>query len=229
MIPARIGSKRVPKKNLRLINGQPLIAYSIDAAIESGIFDEIYVNSDAEIFGEIAHKKGIKFYKRPESLGSDTTNNDEFVSDFISKIDGDILIQLLPTSPLITPIEIKEFVLKMLEGKRDTMISVLNNQIACIYNNEPINFKLLEPHIPSQLMAPVQAYATVLMGWSYNSFKSNMINFGFAYHGADSNIGYFVLKGLSEIDVDNEEDFELAEIAINYRDNKKNYKKEYYE
>lgn len=229
MIPARIGSKRVPKKNLRLINGKPLISYSIDAAIESGIFDEIYINSDAEIFGKIADMKGIKFYKRPEKLGSDSTNNDEFVSDFISKIHGDILIQLLPTSPLITPKEINEFVTNMIDGKFDTMISVVNNQIACIYNNKPVNFKLLEPHISSQLMIPVQAYATVLMGWSYKSFKSNMQKFGFAYHGADSKIGYHTLKGLSEIDIDNEEDFKLAEIAIKFRDNKNCYKKEYYE
>lgn len=228
MIPARIGSKRVPKKNLRLINGQPLISYSVDAAIKSNIFDEIYINSDADIFSRIAADKGIKFYKRPEILGSDSTNNDEFVSDFISKVEGDILVQLLPTSPLITPEEIREFVKSMIDSKFETFISVVNNQIACIYNTKPVNFKLLEPHIPSQLMIPVQAYATVLMGWTYNSFKSNMQRFGFAYHGADSKIGYYTIKGLTEIDIDNEEDFELAEIAIKHRYNKKKYKKEYY-
>ena len=56
MIPARLGSKRVPKKNLRLILGKPLIAYIIEAAKASNAFDEIYINSEADIFGEIAEE-----------------------------------------------------------------------------------------------------------------------------------------------------------------------------
>ena len=229
MIPARLGSKRVPKKNLRFINGKPLITYCIDAAIQSNVFDQIYINSDAEIFSRIAKSKHIEFYKRPGILGSDTTNNDQFVSDFIAHINGDILIQLLPTSPLITPEEIRGFVQGMIEGNFDTYISVANIQIACIYKKAPLNFKLLEPHIPSQLMNPVQAYATVLMGWSYSTFLKNMDSYGFAYHGGDSNIGYYPLNGLSEIDIDNEEDFELAEIALRYRDNQETFRKIYYE
>ena len=230
MIPARIGSKRVPKKNLRIINGQPLISYSIAAAVASNVFDAIYINSDAEIFSEFADNKQVHFYKRPEELGSDETNNDQFVSDFMSNIKGDILIQLLPTSPLITPEEISGFVNEMIRQEYDTLISVIDIQIACVYKHAPLNFKLLEPHIPSQLMIPVQAYATVLMGWSYKSFCTNMNRYGFAYHGADSKIGYYPLKGFSEIDIDNEEDFELAEIALRYRNsNEKKNKRVYYE
>jgi CMP-N-acetylneuraminic acid synthetase len=229
MIPARIGSKRIPKKNLRFLNGKPLITYSIDAAKQAGIFDEIYINSDADIFKEIAEEYEVKFYKRPEHLGSDTVNNDDFAFDFINTIQGDVLIQLLPTSPLITPEEIKDFVNEMINHQYDTLISVVNHQIACIYKNSPVNFKLLEPHISSQDMVPVQSYATVLMGWTYNSFKNNMEKHGFAYHGADSKIGYFRLKGLSEIDIDNEEDFELAEVALKFKNNSNKFKTIYYE
>lgn len=229
MIPARIGSKRVPKKNLRYLNGKPLITYSIEAAKKSGVFDEIYINSDSDIFGEIAEQCGVKFYLRPASLGSDSTNNDEFVYDFIKKVDGDILTQLLPTSPLITAEEISDFVSEMINGKYDTMISVINHQIACIYNNVPINFKLLEHHRSSQTMTPVQSYATVLMSWTYKSFKNNIHKYGFAYHGADSRIGYYPLKGFSEIDIDNEEDFKLAEIAVKYGESTNKYKEIYYE
>lgn len=229
MIPARIGSKRIPKKNLRYLNGKPLITYSIDAAKQSGIFDEIYINSDSEIFRQIAVDYNVKFYKRPDYLGSDSTNNDAFAFDFINTIKGDILIQLLPTSPLITPGEIKDFVTELINHQYDTFISVVNHQIACIFNNKPVNFKLLEPHISSQDMIPVQSYATVLMGWTYNSFINNMEKHGFAYHGADSKIGYFPLKGLSGIDIDNEEDFEFAEVALQFKSNINNFKKSYYE
>lgn len=229
MIPARIGSKRVPKKNLRLLNGKPLISYSIEAALASAAFDEIYINSDSEIFSEIAEYHGVKFYKRPKSLGSDETINDEFAHDFIKNISGDILVQLLPTSPLITSKEICEFARTMLDHQYDTLVSVENKQIACLYEGKPINFSSLEPHKSSQTMIPVQAYATVLMAWTYSSFLKNMKKYGFAYHGANGRIGYYELKGLATIDVDHEEDFQIVEIALRYRDNQADHRKEYYE
>ncbi len=228
MIPARLGSQRVPKKNLRLLNGKPLISYSIETALKSGVFDEVYVNTEADIIGEVAVKYGARYYKRPEEFATNAAGNDGFAYDFIKNVKGDILIQILPTSPLIEADEIKSFVKTMVDGNYDTMVSVVNHQIACIYGGKPVNFKLLEPHISSQLMVPVQSYATVCMGWTYNSFKSNMQRFGFAYHGADSKIGYFPLKGLSEIDIDEEEDFKLAENALQYKNSLKEYKIEYY-
>ena len=223
MIPARIGSKRIKMKNLRYLGNKPLIYYSIESAKKSNVFDEIYLNSDSEIFEDIALNHGIKFYKRPDKLGDDKTNNDEFLLDFIDNINGDIVIQLLPTSPLILPKEIRDFTLKMLNNNYDTMVSVVNHQIACVYNNKPINFKLLEPHISSQEMRPVSSYATVLMGWKYQTFKESINTFGFAYHGSNTKIGYFTISGLSTIDIDNEEDFELAEAAIKFL-NEKNIK-----
>ncbi len=229
MIPARLGSKRVPKKNLRLLNGRPLISYNIETAVKSEIFNEVYVNSEAEIFSEIAKNYGAKFYKRPKELSSDLTNNDQFALDFINNIDGDILIQILPTSPLISIDEIRNFVNYMIDNDFDTLVSTVEHQISGIYNKNPINFELLEPHISSQDMNPVETYATVLMAWKYSSFLKNMKKLGFAYHGGQGKIGYFPIKGLSTIDIDNEEDFELAEVAIKMRTQSHSSKHEYYE
>jgi CMP-N,N'-diacetyllegionaminic acid synthase len=217
MIPARLGSQRVPKKNLRLLNGKPLIAYVIETAKAAGCFDEIYVNSEAEIFGEIAEDLGVKFYKRPAALASNTTINDEFAIDFVDHVSGDILVQLLPTSPLITAEEIRGFVDEMTNKKLDTLVSVSPHQIACVYEGQPVNFKQMEPHRSSQTMTPVYSYATVLMGWTYPSFKDHMKRLGYAYHGADGRTGYFPLSGYSTLDVDHEEDFALVEVALAHR------------
>lgn len=228
MIPARLGSQRVPKKNLRLLAGKPMISYVIETALQSGVFDEVYVNTEADIIGEVAIQYGAKFYKRPEEFATNTSGNDDFAYDFIKNTDGDILIQILPTSPLLTTDEVRSFVDEMIKKDYDTLISVIDHKIACIYDGKPVNFKLLEPHISSQLMTPVQSYATVLMGWKYESFKQSMEKFGFAYHGSDSKIGYFSLKGLSEIDIDEEKDFQLAEVALQYKNNTKTFKTEFY-
>jgi CMP-N,N'-diacetyllegionaminic acid synthase len=219
MIPARLGSQRVPKKNLRFINGKPLIYYAIEAAKAANCFDEIYINSESDIFSEIAEKLGVKYYKRNQELASNTANNDDFAYDFIKNVNGDVLIQLLPTSPLILPQEISNFVDKIIKTKCDTLISVANHQIAGIFKGSGINFKAQEPHISSQEMVPIQTYATVLMGWTYKKFISNMEIYGFAYHGPSGVTDVFPIQGLSTIDIDNEEDFHLAEAALIYRKN----------
>ena len=59
MIPVRLGSKRVKNKNLRLIDGKPLISYVLETTIKSNIFDEIYINSESDIFEPIAKKYGV--------------------------------------------------------------------------------------------------------------------------------------------------------------------------
>tara|TARA_Y100000590_G_scaffold180640_1_gene205871 strand:+ start:19424 stop:20554 length:1131 start_codon:yes stop_codon:yes gene_type:complete len=214
MIPARLGSKRVPKKNLRLLNGRPLISYNIETAVKSGVLDEVYVNSEAEIFSNIAKEYGARFYKRPENLSTDLANNDQFSFDFINNINGDILIQILPTSPLLSIDDIKGFVSFMIDNDFDTVVSTISHNIAGIYQSSPINFEIFEPHISSQDMSPVETYATVLMGWKYSNFKKNMLDLGFAYHGGKGKIGYYPIKGFATIDIDNEEDFRLAEVAM---------------
>ncbi len=214
MVPARIGSKRVPKKNLRLIDGKPLIGYILETLKKVKIFDEIYLNADDLIFQKIADEYGVKFYHRDKQFSTDKSTNDEFALDFMENIEGDILLQVLPTSPLITTKEIEEFTQYMLDNTLETLISVEHKQIACLYKNQTLNFDKYKKNPPSQEMEPVKAYATVLMGWEYDSFKKNMKKYGCAYHGGDSKIDYYQVKGLSTIDIDNEEDFLLAEAII---------------
>jgi CMP-N-acetylneuraminic acid synthetase/quercetin dioxygenase-like cupin family protein len=214
MIPARLGSKRVKNKNLRLINGKPLIEYVLETIKKLDKFDEVYINSEDEIFSGIAEKYSFKFYKRSPHLSTDKATNDEFAYDFLKNVECDVLVQILPTSPLLNEEEINRFVDHMVQKSLDTLISVEHKQIACIYENKPINFDKLVVNPPSQTMVPIRAYATVLMGWTSSSFKANMDSFGVGYHGGEGKIDYFELKGLSTIDIDTEDDFRLVESII---------------
>jgi CMP-N,N'-diacetyllegionaminic acid synthase len=215
MIPVRLGSKRIPKKNLRMIGGKPLISYIVESAIESNIFDEIYINSESLEFESIAKKYGIKFYQRPEHLSTDSATNDDFVEDFMNNVEGDVLIQLLATSPFITSNEIKDFTETMLDKDLDTQILVKNEQIECVFENTPINFDNMGQTLPSQMLKPIKVYACGIMGWKYDKFLSNMEKFKSGYHGGDGKTDFFTIKGYSTIDVDNEEDFLLAEAILN--------------
>jgi len=104
IIPARGGSKRVKKKNLYPLLGKPLIAYAIDVAKFSGIFNEIYVNSEDEEILNIAQKYGAAPYKRPLELATDKTFLIEVIKVMINKLQlhSCTIGILLPTAPLRT-------------------------------------------------------------------------------------------------------------------------------
>jgi CMP-N,N'-diacetyllegionaminic acid synthase len=230
MIPARMGSKRIPKKNLRFLGGKPLVAHVIETAVQANIFDEIFLNSEDPIFEEIAKQNNIEFYKRDPELASDSANNDVFLEDFCKNSDADVVVQILPTSPFLTVQEILDFVQKMKTDKYDTLVSVHDHQIATVFQGEGVNFKRDEPHIPSQDMQPVSSYATVLMAWNREDFLHNMTDFGFGYHGVRGRVGYFSLAGFSTLDIDNEEEFRLAEAVFQYlSSNTQQQAPEYYE
>lgn len=211
MIPARMGSQRVKMKNLRLINGKPLIWYAINNCKEAGVFDEIYVNSESEIIGDYAIKQGVKFYKRPAELAANNATNDGFGLDFMNAIECDTVIQVNPTSPFLSPSEIRAFVKDMEAHGYETLHSVKNEQIEGLFNNAPLNFDPKKPMPPSQELTPVRIFSSGIMGFDTKRFKQNMIELGCAVYGGNGKIGYHSLKGYSTIDIDNEEDFQLAE------------------
>jgi CMP-N-acetylneuraminic acid synthetase/quercetin dioxygenase-like cupin family protein len=217
MIPVRLGSTRVKNKNLRMIDKNPLIQYIVDSALQSEYLDDIYINSESPIFKGIANHNNIQFYQRDKKLASDKATNDDFALDFIDNVECDVLIQLLATSPFLSAEEIDGFISKMIEEKYDTMVSVSDVRIECIYKKQPINFDQKKQTPPSQFLEPIKAYACGIMGWKTDIFKKNMEKNGSAYHGGDGKTGFFELKGFSTVDIDNEDDFILAEAIAKSR------------
>ncbi len=108
LIPARGGSKRIPRKNIKKFHGKPLIAWSIEAAKESGLFNSVYVSTDDQEIAEIAKSYGaIIPFLRPSSLSNDTANDKEVREHFMGwmkskNISADILCYLYPTAPFVT-------------------------------------------------------------------------------------------------------------------------------
>ncbi len=105
LIPARAGSQRVPGKNVRELAGHPLIAYSIAAARESGLFDLIYVSTDSEETAEVARRYGAKVPElRPAELAGSTSPDIEWIRHTLALLaergqEFDLFSILRPTSP----------------------------------------------------------------------------------------------------------------------------------
>lgn len=111
IIPARGGSKRIPKKNLRLLGGKPLICHTIEAALKSGVFSQIVVSSDDKKILSTAEQMGVVKDCRPDFLCGDKVKAVEVVAEYLLRDENankfNITAMLLPTCPFRSPFDIK--------------------------------------------------------------------------------------------------------------------------
>jgi len=100
VIPARGGSKGIPRKNIRPIAGKPLIAWTIEAAAKSKYMDRFIVSTEDDEIKKVSEKFGAEVVARPQSLASDTASTLSVLEHILSKIPADTIVLLQPTSPI---------------------------------------------------------------------------------------------------------------------------------
>ncbi|MGI3170746.1 cytidylyltransferase domain-containing protein [Pseudooceanicola sp. C21-150M6] len=164
MIPARMGSQRLKKKNLAPLAGQPLITHAIEKCVQSGCFDEVYVNSENAEFAQYAEAYGAKFYQRPEQLGDSVSTSEQFVYDFLKQVDCDAMVQVHSIAPLLTMEEVRDFTTAFVASDAEVMLSCIEDQIEVAYQNQPVNFTFAEK-TNSQDLKPVQRVTWSITGW----------------------------------------------------------------
>lgn len=131
IITARGGSKRIPRKNVKLFLGKPIIEYSIKAALQSGIFAEVMVSTDDKEIAEIAKKAGaeVPFFRSPE-----TSNDFATTADVILEVlqmyrergqEFDAVCCIYPTAPFVTGDAIKTAMETLEREKADTVLPVV--------------------------------------------------------------------------------------------------------
>ena len=96
LIPARGGSKRIPKKNLVDLNGKPLLQYVIETS--KNITDEIYVSTDNNDIKKFAESMDVNVIQRPKSLSADETKTEDVVRHFLKKLNTELFCVVQPTS-----------------------------------------------------------------------------------------------------------------------------------
>lgn len=131
IIPARGGSKGLPGKNLRLLGGRPLIAYTIADARESGVLDRVIVSTDSEEIARTAREWGAEVpFLRPAELARDDTPTIPVLRHVLEELEAregyrpDLAVVLQPTSPLRGPEAVREAVAKMADPRVDSVVSV---------------------------------------------------------------------------------------------------------
>ena len=131
IIPARGGSKRIPRKNIKEFNGLPIIAYSIQTAIKSEMFDEIMISTDDDEIASVALEHGATVpFRRSDSNSNDFATLADVIIEVILKYkelgkEFDTICCLLPTSALITEKKLKEGYLKFDSYKMCSLVPVI--------------------------------------------------------------------------------------------------------
>lgn len=149
-IPARGGSKSIPKKNIKLLGGKPLIAYSIQSAIQAGL--RPIVNTDSEEIAKVAKEYGAEVMMRPSNIAGDKTSMFEVLSKEIPKISPipELVLLLQPTSPLRQTVHLKHAISYMVNSPGfDSLIAV--EQVPEKYN-------------PAQVIIGTQSGKGMVMG-----------------------------------------------------------------
>lgn len=215
MIPARAGSERLKFKNLRMLCGRPVIAWAIEAAKAAGVFDRVVVNSEHPIFADVAAQWGAEFYLRPEALGSSDARSDDVVADFMRTNPGDVLVWVNPIAPLQPADEIAAVVRHFLANGLDSLITVKDEQVHCLYEGSPINFSETGLFAKTQDLVPVQAMVYSIMMWRYASFLEHYDRHGYALLAGKC--GYFPVCRESQIILKYEDDLRMAEALMRAR------------
>ena len=147
VIPARGGSKGVPRKNIKPVLGKPLIAYTIEAALQSRLMTEVVVSTEDEEIADVSRQYGAQVpFMRPDELAGDSAQAVPTIQHAVREMEQlngfryDVVVMLQPTTPLRTAEDIDESLRKLLDTGADSVISVVE-----VGGYHPVRMKRIVP------------------------------------------------------------------------------------
>ena len=226
LIPARGGSKDIPNKNMKPLNGRPLIEYTLDSSINSSMITKTILSSENNQIMSYCRSRGIEVpYTRPEELAGDDTPMLDVVFHALNFLktkenySPDYIILLQPTSPLRTSNHIDESLNMLKNSKADSIVSVIDVP----HNFNPFSVMdfdgtYLKPYLDFKESNNLRQkkpkfYARngpAILAFSYDCIMNKKSMYG------DKILPYF-MKREESIDIDEEYDLEMAEFFLTRR------------
>lgn len=211
MIPARMGSQRLKKKNLRELDGVPLITRAVRKSKASGVFDEIWVNSEHPVFGDIAMEEGVHFHKRPAALGSNEATSEQYVAEFLEQHRCDFVVQVHSIAPLLSVAEVRSFVNALRAKPVDCLLSVDEIRLECAFRDEPVNFSYAEK-TNSQSLEPIQRISWSISAWRRSTYLAAVRAGCCATYSGK--VGFHTISPLAALVIKTEKDLQVAQALL---------------
>lgn len=212
IIPARGGSKRLPRKNVLELAGKPLIVWSIDSGLKSKYIDKVVVTSDDDEILSISKEYGAEIIKRPDYLANDTAKTFDAIKHTIENMQKyDYIVLLQPTSPLRNESHIDEAIELLELKKADAIVSVCEMEHSPLWSNtlpkdDNMN-SFLKDEVLNKRSQDLETYYR-LNGAIYIC-KTEKLLFEESFFLKD-NIFAYKMDRLNSVDIDEEIDFLIA-------------------
>ena len=202
IIPARGGSKGIPRKNLKQIAGKPLLHYVISASLGSNVSETWVSSDDAEILNFSA-SLGAKTLVRPKEISGDFASSEAALEHFCEHVDFDCMIFLQATSPLTIAQDINKAI-EML-SEYDSVVAVTeNHQLAWIRNQPQYNL-----HNRKRRQDSEQTFLET--GAMFACYKQNFLQTNCRLHG---DIGLLKVPKIRSFDIDTHQDIAVVEAIL---------------
>lgn len=202
LIPIKLGSKRVPGKNIKpFYDGTPLMSFIQRTCLNAKNIDDVYIYcSDDAVISYVL--PGVTYLKRPDYLDGDNINANDFIREFIKTIDADIYVNAHTTSPFAKPETIEECVEKVKSGEYDSAFCAESLRTFMWQDGKPINF---EPdHFPrTQDLPLIYGETSIAYVFTKESFLKHNRRLGSKPYVKE-------VSKIEAIDIDYPEDFDIA-------------------
>jgi len=209
VIPARGGSKGIPRKNIRLLAGKPLIAYSIRTALQSKYVDDVVVSTEDAEIAEIAKNYGSDIVRRPMDLAKDDVPLDPVIFHALNRVQSrrrvtyDYVISMQPTSPLLKRETLDRAIVELVDGGYDTLITVKDETHLYWTRKNGKFLPLYEERKNRQFLDPIYRETGALL-ISRRDVVTEKKRIG-------SNVHLFEVQMNEDIDIDTYKDWWVAE------------------
>ncbi|WP_304544972.1 cytidylyltransferase domain-containing protein [Sulfurimonas microaerophilic] len=216
VIPARGGSKRLPRKNVLDLAGKPLIGWSIEAAQKSKYLDALVVSSDDSEILELSKNYGAETLLRPQELASDTATTFDTLKHVIENSkEYDYIVLLQPTSPLRTAQDIDEAIKFLINKDAEGIISVCEMEHSPLWSNTLSEDKSMEHFLKEEVLnkrsQDLETYYR-LNGAIYIAKIDKFLENGSFF--LKNNIFAYEMPQQHSIDIDTKIDFLFAELLL---------------
>lgn len=219
IIPARMGSKRLPNKNILLLAGKPLIAWTIEAALKCEYIDEVVVSTDSELIIKVAEEFGAKVpFVRPKSLSGDMATTDDVVLHAIEELKlspSDVIVLLQPTSPLRNVSDIDSSLKELKYSEVLGVVSVCKCEHSPLWSNIlPENLSMegfIKTDISTKRSQDLPTFYR-LNGAIYAYKVSYLTKFKMRHYS--KNIKSSIMPIERSVDIDNQFDFDFANFLM---------------
>lgn len=218
LIPARGGSKGVPRKNIQILLGKPLIAWTIETALQASSVGRVVVSTDDAEIAEVAKTFGAEVpFMRPAALAQDDTPDFPVLAHALENIAAEVIVWLRPTAPLRTVADIDQAIATLAETGADSVRSVSTSK-AHPYWMKTLDGDILRPFVPDRDERSYPRRQTLPPAYVLNGVV-DVTTAKTAKGGTmwGEKIAAYVMPADRAVDIDTETDFTIAESLLQRR------------